>query len=125
MASEHWKTEPEDHDYAAAEHYLSLIFSLADATALVSKLRAASLETFAAKDLLRASGLELLTRDNAHVHHDLDKVKNGEKLSPVLLVRGDATRGIPLAIADGYHRVCASYWIDENTLIPARIVASP
>jgi len=125
MASEHWKTEPEVHDYAAAEHYLSLIFRVADAAALASKLRTAPIETFAAKDLLRASGLELLTRDNAHVHHDLEKVKNGDKLSPVLLVRGNALIGIPLAIADGYHRVCASYWIDENTLIPARIVASP
>ncbi len=28
----------------------------------------------------------------------------------------------PLVIADGYHRVCASYWIDENTDIP-RILA--
>lgn len=24
----------------------------------------------------------------------------------------------PLIAADGYHRVCASYWIDENTDIP-------
>ena len=28
----------------------------------------------------------------------------------------------PLTVADGYHRVCASYWIDENTDIPCILV---
>jgi len=27
-----------------------------------------------------------------------------------------------LVVADGYHRVCASYWIDENTDIPCVLV---
>ena len=44
-------------------------------------------------------------------------------MSPILLVRGDFTTGVPLQIADGYHRVCASYHTDENTDIPVvRIV---
>ena len=38
-----------------------------------------------AKDLLRASSLELLPEDNAHVATDLKKVRRGERLSPVLL----------------------------------------
>ncbi len=37
-------------------------------------------------------------------------------LSLILLLRG--TDDHPLIVADGYHRVCASYWIDENTDIP-------
>jgi hypothetical protein len=41
-------------------------------------------------------------------------------LSPILLLRGDGEH--PLVIADGYHRVCASYWIDENTDIPCILV---
>jgi hypothetical protein len=41
----------------------------------------------------------------------------------VLLVRGDLTHGRALQIADGYHRVCASYHADENTDIPCRLVA--
>jgi hypothetical protein len=41
----------------------------------------------------------------------------------VLLVRGDLALGQALQIADGYHRVCASYHIDENTDIPFRIVS--
>jgi hypothetical protein len=28
---------------------------------------------------------------------------------------------VPLQIADGYHRVCASYHLDENTDIPCRL----
>jgi hypothetical protein len=32
-------------------------------------------------------------------------------------------KGIPAQIADGYHRICASYHVDENTEIPCRIVA--
>jgi hypothetical protein len=28
-------------------------------------------------------------------------------------------------IADGYHRVCASYHVEENTDIPCRIVDHP
>ena len=53
---------------------------------------------------------------------DLAKVKNNKALSPVLLIRGNHAHGIALQIADGYHRVCASYHLDENTDIPCRII---
>jgi len=75
-------------------------------------------EHYKAKDILRASRLDLLPTDNKHVASDLNKVREGKKLSPVLLVRGE-----PLVIADGYHRVCASYHLDENADIPCRIVS--
>ena len=54
---------------------------------------------------------------------DLAKIGAGKRLSPILLVRGDAARGAALQIADGYHRVCASYLTDENTDIPCRLVS--
>ena len=60
--------------------------------------------------------------DNRHVAKDLDKVRAGQKLSPVLLVRGELDAGRPLVVADGYHRICASYHLDENAEIPCRIV---
>ena len=44
---------------------------------------------------------------------------------PVLLVGGDLHTDRPLHIADGYHRVCASYHLDENTEIPCRLVDPP
>jgi len=118
---EHWRDEPEDHDYPAATAYLSLIHPPAEVKRVVGALQKAPLERRKAKDLLRASGLDLLPTDNAHVAADLAKVKRGESLSPVLLVRGEIRRGVPLTIADGYHRVCASYHLDENADIPCHL----
>src|SRR5262249_8451998 len=117
-----WKAQPEEHDYPAAASYLSLLAPDAHVETVVDRLRAAGISYFKAKAMLRASGLALLPVDNPHVAADLEKVKKGKALSPVLLVRGDLAGGMELHIADGYHRVCASYHTDENTDIPCRIV---
>ncbi|HEY2327949.1 MAG TPA: hypothetical protein VGH52_10745, partial [Gaiellaceae bacterium] len=69
--AETWKTVPDDHDFPAATDYLSLVFRADEAAALVERLRSAETVTRKAKDLLRASGLELLPRDNPHVVGDL------------------------------------------------------
>ena len=122
-AKEHWKSEPEDHDYPAAASYLSLLLPQPSVNALVAELRAAPIGHWKAKDLLRASGLGLLPTDNPHVSSDLKKVKEGDKLSPVLLVRGSLNRSAPLQIADGHHRICASYHLDEDADIPCRMAA--
>jgi hypothetical protein len=50
------------------------------------------------------------------------RVLNSPKLSPILLVRGDSGRDRPLIIADGYHRVCASYYLDENAEVICHVV---
>jgi len=122
-AGELWKTEPDEHDFPAAQDYLTLIVPPEAADEIVQKLRSAQMLHRKAKDLLRASRLPLLPEDNAHVKSDLRKIKRGQMLSPVLLVRGNALGGDrPLEIADGYHRVCASYHVDENADIPCRIV---
>lgn len=119
---EHWKAEPDDHDYPAASDYLSLVLPAAHATALVDVFGSAPVSHRKAKDLLRASGLAGLPADNVHVAKDLRRVKRGDKLSPVLVVRGNLRDAAPLTIADGYHRVCASYQLDEDADIPCRIV---
>jgi hypothetical protein len=119
VADEHWKDEPETQDFPAAESYLSLLVGPAAAAGLAKALRKErTLQHYAAKDILRAAGLPLLSPDDSEVVADLDKVKAGTKLSPVLLVWGT-----PLWVADGYHRVCASYHLDEKTWVPCRIVA--
>src|SRR6266566_578056 len=91
-----WLPKPEKHDFQSAEDYLSLIMPARRAAEYRRKLAAARSEIThrKAKDILRASQLALLG--------------------------GDDTR--PLIVADGYHRVCASYWIDENTDIPCVLV---
>jgi hypothetical protein len=122
---EHWKDDPEAHDFPAAEDYLTLVLTEAGAAAAVAALQAAATTHRKAKDLLRASGLPALPAANAHVARDLDKVAKGIKLSPVLVVRGRADIGVPLVIADGYHRICASYHLDENAEVSCRLVDGP
>src|SRR5260370_22291068 len=75
-----------------------------------------------ARNLLRARALALIPADNPHVCVDLKKIKKGKPLSPILVVRGDLNTDVAMQIADGYHRVCASYYTDESTDIPVRIV---
>jgi hypothetical protein len=119
VAGEHWKEEPEAQDFPAAESYLSLLIGPAAAAKLAKALRKEqTLQHYAAKDILRAAGLPLLAPDDSEVAADLDKVKAGKKLSPVLLIQGT-----PLWVADGYHRVCASYHLDEKTPVPCRMTA--
>ena len=116
-----WLDGPESHDYDAAADYLSLLAESATVAATVATLGSAKTLYRKAKDILRAAGLTLLSADNPHVRSDLDKIGHGKKLSPILLVRGSASD--PLQIADGYHRVCASYLTDKNTPIPCRLVS--
>ena len=120
-----WKTDPETHDFPAAQDYLELVLTPATAKKAVAALRRAPTVHKHAKDLLRASTLALLPKENLHVTGDLKKIRKGKRLSPVLLLRGDAYNGAPMTVADGYHRICASWYYDENALIACRIVSLP
>ena len=117
----HWSHEPEVHDYPAAAAYLSLITDPSTAERLASELAAQPIVFHKAKDILRASRLPLLPSDDPYVAKDLKRVRKGKNLSPVLLVQGTLD-GTPLQIADGYHRVCASYHLSEDTDVSAQIV---
>jgi hypothetical protein len=113
-----WLDEPEQHDFTAALSYLSLHFPIPAAGDYVHALRLAQTVEFKAKDIARASALPLLDESNSHVEHNLEKIEEGKKLSPILLVRCNGK----LLIADGYHRVSAVHLHDEDALIPCRIV---
>lgn len=117
MDKKYWLSEPETHDFPAAEDYLQLHFPKKTAIQLTDCLKNRTTVIKKAKDLLRASGLPLLPKDNLHVKENLRKVKKTKKLSPVLLVSGE-----PLIIADGYHRICAIYYLSEDQEIPCRLV---
>jgi hypothetical protein len=116
-----WLKKPEKQDYGNALDYLTLINPARRAEELVRALRKAKTVERQAKDLLRASALPLLPRENPHVDDDLKKLRKGKPLSPILLVRGDMTKGTPLTVADGYHRICAIYYHDESAPLPCRI----
>ncbi|GAC1571644.1 MAG: hypothetical protein NVS3B18_04890 [Candidatus Dormibacteria bacterium] len=122
---ERWTHTPAAHDFEAAADYLSLLFDQAAVTGVVRRLRSAAITTRKAKDLLRASRLELLPVKDPEVVKDLAKVKKGQRLSPVLLVRGGLEADRPLTVADGYHRICASYHLDEDADIPCRLADLP
>jgi hypothetical protein len=115
-----WLPQPEDHDYAAAASYLTLVVTPRVAAHIVGRLRRAKVRPFKAKDIFRASALSLLGVSNSHVEKDRQKIRAGQKLSPILLVR-DTARG-RVIIADGYHRLCAVYGYDEDAVIPCKIV---
>lgn len=93
-------------DYDAARSFLSLIYPGDGAQKLVNAMRKAKQVEYVAKDLLRASGLPLLPRGEAHVEDDLEKL----------------SRERALVVADGYHRICAICHYDEDVSVRCRIV---
>ena len=115
-----WLPLPEEHDYTAAVSYLSLIYDEAQAKQFAEKLEKASVTEFKSKDIFRASSLSLLGISNKRVKRDLKKIDKGISLSPILLVR-DSING-KVIIADGYHRLCAVYSLDEDLMIACKIV---
>ena len=116
MAEVKWLDRPEEQDYPAAQNYLELIYSPQSASIIVDQLKKAPISHFKAKDILRASGLSRLGISNSHVDKDRDKINKEKPLSPLLLLR-DYKNG-KVHIADGYHRMCAVYSVDEDATIP-------
>ena len=115
-----WLAKPEEHNYPAAQSYLCLIYPSTRSSKLVASLRAAPVDRFKAKDIFRASGLSLLGVSNSHVERDSKKIRAGTGLSPLLLVRDSGFGRV--IVADGYHRLCAVYRMDEDAWIPCKIV---
>jgi len=115
-----WLDEPEDKDYAAARSYLSLLLPEPALDGVIEQLRAAAAGSWRAKDILRASRLPLLKpNQSTEVAEKAAKIRDKVPLSPILLVvlRPD----VVAQIADGYHRTCAAFLADEDTLVPGRI----
>lgn len=117
MKKKIWLENPESHDYPAAADYLDLLYTPDMVSKIVKALGNCETVIKKAKDILRASRLPLLPKENIHVQLNLRKVKKGEKLSPILLVRDK-----DLVIADGYHRLCSIYYLSEDLEVPCRIV---
>jgi hypothetical protein len=112
-----WEDDVAEHDYAAAQAYLSLKLTEAETDKLVARLRKAKLTTRRANDILRASGLTPAPLDDPGVVKDLIKVIEGKPLSPILVVGGTARTDI----ADGFHRVSLVYRIDPKGEVPLKL----
>jgi hypothetical protein len=120
-----WQPEAAKHDYDAARNYLRLLFKDKDARLIVERLRKAPTIQFAAKDILRASQTHLLDLDDDKVHQTLKEIKKGKPISPVLLIRGQGGKGVNLIIADGHHRICASWHWDDKAPVSCSLVELP
>ena len=113
-----WSKAPDSAEYRAAETYLSLVYPPRLAIEIVKRLRAAATTEFAARDILRASGRSLLgIKDSDEERNNL---LNGDKISPLLLVRDD--RLTQVIVADGYHQLCTIYLCNESEMVRCRIV---
>lgn len=117
-----WRSVPKGKDFEGAKNFLTLLCSEDDADRLIKRLEQAGSIERAPKDLLRAAALPLLSEDDPHVGQDLKDIRAGKSLPPVLLVRGDLKNSRHLIVADGYHRICASYHLDEDRPVSCRIV---
>jgi disulfide oxidoreductase YuzD len=113
-----WLKEPEDHDFPAAQDYLELVYEPAEAAKIVKKLKTAKTIVKKSKDIFRASTLNILPADNKHIQANIQKIVLRKKLSPILLVRDNGK----VVIADGYHRLCCSYYLTEDLDVPCRLV---
>lgn len=112
-----WASAVAEHDYTAAEAYLSLKLGQDDAAKAVGRLRKGMLTTRRANDILRAAGLTAAPLDDPGVMKDLIKAIEGDPLSPVLVLSGK--RGSD--IADGFHRVSLVYRLDPFGAVPLQI----
>lgn len=116
-----WRDEVAEHDYAAAQAYLSLKLDEKAASRAVARLRKAQLTSRRANDIIRAAGLEPRELDDPGVVKDLIKVIEGDHLSPILVVSTGGTTDI----ADGYHRVSLVYRIDPYAEVPLKLAVAP
>ena len=112
-----WAPEVADHDYTAAEAYLSLKLGSDAVAKAVHRLRRAPLTTRRANDILRAAGLTAAALDDPGVMKDLVKAIQGEPLSPVLVLSAKKRADI----ADGFHRVSLVYRLDPFGQVPLKL----
>ena len=120
-----WLPRQQAEDCAHAGEYLALLFPAPAARALAKRFAKAKVEVHPAKNILRAARATPYPATNAKVRHDLGKIAKGRKLPPILLVRGDAARDLPLIVADGMHRLSAAWHHDEAADVACVVVDRP
>ena len=120
-----WLPRQQAEDCAHAGEYLALLFPAAKARALAKRLTKAKVVVHPAKNILRAARATAFLPNNARVKRDLGKIAKGKKLPPILLVRGDAGRDLPLIVADGMHRLSAAWHHDESANVACAIADRP
>jgi hypothetical protein len=99
-----------------------LVLAPSSLSEVIAALHAAPVGRWVAKNILRGAGLPpLRPKESAEVAEQLKKIKGGVPISPILLVGGIRDY---LVIGDGYHRASAAYRVDEDALVPGRLLSS-
>lgn len=118
-----WRKRAAIANINAAGEYLTLILSKSEVAIAMIRMKKnrERIEQFKAKDILRASNTQLLPETNEDVDAEFRKIQKRELMHPLLLVR----KVDKLYIADGFHRLCAAYYLNKNQEIHALLVSLP
>jgi hypothetical protein len=114
-----WYSDAEQHDYAFAESCLSSMYSSDRVSTALANLQTATVTQFKAKDIFQAAQPAKLNAGKTHSEIYRRKIKAGEAMSPLLLVRNGMLG--KLVVASGYRHLCAVYEMDQNALVPCKI----
>jgi len=117
-----WQDDANPDDYEAAGHYLALVDNQKNIDKTLADLKAGTIVEYKATDLLRAAQLIVPKADDRPTREQIKKIKHGEPVSPVLLVRVPVLRKV--IVADGFHRICAAYRIDPDVVLHCKLAGA-
>jgi hypothetical protein len=117
-----WQDDAPPSDYEAAGHYLTLVDVQKNIDKALGDLKAGTIVEYKATDLLRAAQLVVPKADDRPTREQIKKIKRGEPVSPVLLVRVPALKKV--IVADGFHRICAAYRIDPDVVLHCKLAGA-
>jgi hypothetical protein len=117
-----WQDDANPDDYEAAGHYLALVDNQKNIDKTLADLKAGTIVEYKATDLLRAAQLIVPKADDRPTREQIKKIKHGEPVSPVLLVRVPALKKV--IVADGFHRICAAYRIDPDVILHCKLAGT-
>jgi hypothetical protein len=115
-----WLKKPQPGNYSDAFSFLGLIYDGNKIVEFMKMFKSASISEFKARDIIRAANITDITNTNLLIEEDRKKIKKEVALSPVLLLRDSVNARV--IIAEGYYRIAAAYSIDENAVIPCKII---
>lgn len=113
-----WLSEVAPHDYEAAFNYLSLKLPEHEVNKAIQRFKKANLVSRRANDIPRAGGMQPALLDDPGVEKDIGKLRDGKKLSPVLILEHQNGEDI----SDGYHRVSTAYHYSPYADVPLKLV---
>ena len=117
-----WQDDAPPSDYEAAGHYLALVDVQKNIDQALADLKAGAIVEYKATDLLRAAQLIVPKADDRPTREQIKKIRRGDPVSPVLLVRVPTLKKV--IIADGFHRICAAYRIDPDVVLHCKLAGA-